>query len=197
MIGKLWFIKGIEIVGRPKNCDDSEFFMFDVVTTSRDGHKAATRMPATPRYEKNEIVCGKEEGRRISVLQRTLQADGTTALAEHSGWEYKIDGRTMFEDGYKLPGPAVPLEKITHDQEWTQARFMPAESSRFILRVKSIRVILLNDLSLKDAKAAGFKTVNAALKPLLKRGCSSDDENTWLFIYELEQPIGSEDFIGM
>lgn len=196
VIGKLWFIKGIEITGRPKDCDDSEFFMFNVVTTSQDGRKTATRMPATPRYEKNEIVCGREEGRRISVFQRERQPDGSITLTEHFGWEYKVDGRTMFEDGYRLPDPSVPLEKVTHDMDWTQARFMPPESSRFILRVKSIRVLLLNDLSEKDAKAAGFDSVEAALKSLLKGGRCSSNNNTWLFIYELELPINAEEFRG-
>jgi hypothetical protein len=121
------------------------------------------------------------------------------------------------EVNYKADDSNYSVSKPLHKGKLRPSLFMPKEASRIFLKIKSIRVERLNEISEADAIAEGIEYVQGIEKNLyynyltLEFGCNaiesfktlwqkisgrdSWDKNTFVFVYEFERIEKPLDFI--
>ena len=106
------------------------------------------------------------------------------------------------------------IDKLSWTFKWKPSIFMPKEACRIFLKIKSIRVERLQDISEEDAKAEGVNCLNpfwqdyttpesfflspgASFISLweLINGIQSVENNPFVFVYEFEQIEKPLDFI--
>lgn len=116
--------------------------------------------------------------------------------------EYKAGGNGFFMHGCNLC-PDEPTVKWGEWSKWRPSIFMPREAARIFLRVKTVRVERLQEITEEDARAEGVNGIprSTVLYPnddyiypfkqlwnsLNQKRSYGWDTNPWVWIYEFER----------
>jgi len=84
---------------------------------------------------------------------------------------YDKDGYLMLEYCYKATDDDLTIKSEFGKSKWRPSIHMPRAAARLFLKVKSVRVERLQDITLEDAKAEGMSAINGFLLDRSSKWC--------------------------
>lgn len=102
-------------------------------------------------------------------------------------WGYDVGGIYIYKASYKecFTGNKA-TDTVGNEIRWNSSIHMPKEAARILLKVLSVRVERLRDITEEQAKAEGFSCRNEFIKTFLKMYPDCKEES-WLWVIEFER----------